>query len=422
MAKGKSTRRGGQDPANPWELRFPLTVFLVHWAIIQGAAWLSLRVGTANAGSPPYGRMPAPMGGLAGVVVEPFRQWDGLWYTLIAETGYVGGTQSAKAAFWPFYPWLMRSVSAVTGLPLETSGYLISNLAFAAALVVLWRLIRLDFDDESARRALWAIALFPTAFFFQAVYTESLFLLLAAGALCAARLGRWWVAGAIGALAALTRSYGVLLCLPFLFLLWDEFGSDVKRWWPSAVPAALPALGPLVFGWHLQRVQGNALAFVDVQAQWNRYSAMPWQTLRCAFESCFALGGEPDGARLDWLRQFFASPGAIADPGWRMSAANSDVLELVCTLLFIALALWGLRVLPAWQSAYAIPALVIPLFSPSQVHALMSMPRFILPLFPLFIVLGMVVPPGWPTRLSLAVGTTLLVLFTLQFAQWYWVS
>lgn len=420
MAKGKRARRSGQD--NPWELRFPFTVFVVHWVLIQGAAWLSMRIGTPNGESPPYGRMPGPMAGLAGIIVEPFRQWDGLWYTLIAQTGYVGGTQSAKAAFWPLYPWMMRSVSAVTGLSLETSGYIISNLAFAAALVILWRLIRLDSDDEIARRALWAIALFPTAFFFQAVYTESLFLALAAGALCAARLGRWWVAGVVGALAALTRSYGVLLGLPFLFLLWDEFGSDVKRWWPSIVPASMPALGPLIFGWHLKRVQGNPLAFVDVQAQWNRYSAMPWQTMRCAVESCFFLGGEPDGVRWDWLHQAIAAPGVVSDPAWRVSVANSDVLELICTVLFIGLAVWGVRVLPGWQSAYVIPALVIPLFSPSEVHALMSMPRFILPLFPLFVVLAMVIPSGWPTRIAVAVSTALLVLFTIQFAQWYWVS
>ncbi|MGI9252335.1 MAG: mannosyltransferase family protein, partial [Thermomicrobiales bacterium] len=324
MAKRRSARQSGQSGnEHPWEVRFPLTVFLVHWIIIQGAAWLSLRYGTVNGESPPYGRMPGPMGGLAGTIVEPFRQWDGLWYKLIAETGYIGGTQSAKAAFWPLYPWLMRSLSQITGIQLETAGYIISNVAFAAALVILWRLLRLDFDDETSGRALWALALFPTAFFFQAVYTESLFLVLAAGALLAARMGRWWVAGAVGALSALTRSYGVLLGLPFLFLLWDEFGSDVKRWWPSVVPATLPALGPAIFGWHLHRVQGNALAFVDVQAQWNRYSAMPWQTLRCAVESCFFLGGEPDGVRWDWLHQVIQTPQVVSDPTWRMSAANS---------------------------------------------------------------------------------------------------
>ena len=421
MAKSKRARRAGQYEQG-WEVRFPLTVFLVHWAIIQGAAWLALRLGTFNGASPPYGREPLPMGGWQGVIVEPFRQWDGLWYRLIAETGYVGGTQSAKAAFWPLYPWMMRAGSQITGLPYETVGYLISNIAFAGALIVLWRLIRLDFDDEIARRALWAMALFPTAIFFQAVYTESLFLLLAAGALLAARSGRWWVAGVVGVLAALTRSYGMLLGLPFLFLLWDQYGSDIKRWWPSVVPAALPALGPVIFGWHLSRVQGNALAFVDVQAQWNRYSAMPWETMRCAVQSCFFLGGEPDGARWDWLQQALTSPEVVTEPWWRISVANSDILELVCMVLFIVLAIIGLKMLPPWQSAYAIPALVIPLFSPSEVHALMSIPRFILPLFPLFIVLAMVIRPGPIARIATFVSVLLLVLFTIQFAQWYWVS
>jgi hypothetical protein len=421
MAKRERARRSGQR-ANPWEPRFPLTVFLVHWIIIQGAAWLALRVGTPTGESPPYGRMPAPMEGWAGIIVAPFRQWDGLWYTLIAQTGYVGGTQSAKAAFWPLYPWLMRLVHQATGLALETAGYLISNIAFAGALILLWRLIRLDFTDDVARRTLWAMALFPTAFFFQAVYTESLFLLLAVGALLAARLGNWWTAGIVGIFAALTRSYGLLLGLPFLFLLWDQYGSDVKRWWPSVVPASFPALGPALFGWHLQQVQGNWRAFIDVQGQWNRYQAMPWETMRCAVQSCFFLGGEPDGVRWDWLGQALTNPAVVPEPWWRVSVANSDVLELLVTVLFLALAAIGLKLLPPWQSAFAIPALVIPLFSPSQVHALMSIPRFILPLFPLFIVLALVVRPSGLARLALVASVVLLVLFTIQFAQWYWVS
>ena len=419
-AHGEQRRRRGG--AAPWEVGFPLAVFAAHWLLIQVAATLADRFGEANAPSPPYGQLPAPMGGLAGWVVEPLRQWDGLWYALIAETGYTGSTQSAKAAFWPLFPWLMEGGSRLTGWRPETVGYLLSNASFAVALVLLLRLVKLDFPATVARRTLIALAFFPTAFFFQAVYTESLFLVLVVGALLAARLGRWWVAGVVGALAALTRSYGVLLGLPFAVLLWQTYGSDLRRWFPAAIPAALPALGPILFGWHLERVQGNWRAFVDVQAQWNRYSALPWETMRCAFESCFALGGEPDGANWDWVRAAWSSPELVADNAWRVAAANSDTLELVGTLLFLGLAVVGLRVLPAWQSAYAIPGLLIPLFSPSEVHALMSMPRFGLTLFPLFVVLAALLRWKPLAVAALAVSTALLVLLTVQFAQWYWVS
>jgi hypothetical protein len=69
-----------------------------------------------------------------------------------------------------------------------------------------------------------------------------------------------------------------------------------------------------------------------------------------------------------------------------------------------------------------LPALVIPLLQPSEVHALMSMPRFVLVLFPLFIVLAKLLRPRVLRIPWFVVSTTLLVLLTVQFALWYWVS
>ena len=102
--------------------------------------------------------------------------------------------------------------------------------------------------------------------------------------------------------------------------------------------------------------------------------------------------------------------------------ADSDTLELVCTLLFLALAIVGLKVLPLYQTVYLLPGLLVPLFQPSSVHTLMSMPRFGLTLFPLFAVIGYLLA-GRRIAPFLAVGSAaLLILLTVQFSQWYWVS
>jgi hypothetical protein len=98
------------------------------------------------------------------------------------------------------------------------------------------------------------------------------------------------------------------------------------------------------------------------------------------------------------------------------------VLELVVTLLFLALVVLGLRMLPLYQTLWALPGLVIPLLQPSEVHALMSMPRFVLVLFPLFIVLARLLQPRWVRIPWLIVSVVLLVFLTAQFALWYWVS
>ena len=423
-SRAPSTR--SRTAARQEALGYPLLVFAVHWLIVQAAAIIALLIGVPNGHSAPYGQLPPPLDGLAHFIVEPLRQWDGLWYTLIATEGYGGTTETARAAFWPLFPWLMDLGNQLTGWPVEVIGYLVSNLAFAVALVLLYRLVSIDFDRPVARRALWALALFPTALFFTAVYTESLFLMLVVGALLAARQGQWLVAGIVGALAALTRSYGVLLGLPFLVLLYQQYRLDLRRWFPAVIFAALPLLGPAIFGWHLDQVQGNWRAFIDVQTQWNRYSAMPWETLRCAVETCQRLNGGAilDGADWRWVDTLLANPGldTLRDPAFRLAVADSDTLELVTTGLFLILAVIGLRVLPLYQSAYLIPGLLIPLFQPSEVHALMSMPRFGLTLFPLFVVLGVLLRPRGLALPLAVMSTLLLILLTAQFALWFWVS
>src|SRR5581483_2096891 len=147
-----------------------------------------------------------------------------------------------------------------------------------------------------------------------------------------------------------------------------------------------------------------------------------WQTLHCAIWSCFDLGGEPDGATWGWLRAFLHNPAVATTNAWRIDVANSDTLELVVTVLFLALAVLGLRLLPAWQSGYVLPGLLIPLFSPSSVHALMSMPRFVLPLFPLFTVLAILLRSPKLAVPAAIVSSILLALLSIQFALWYWVS
>jgi hypothetical protein len=420
-ARGRAPRLSRQEA-----IGYPLLVFAVHWVVIQLTASIAYRIGISNSHSAPYGQLPPSLDGLASLIVEPLRHWDGLWYTLIANEGYGGTTETARAAFWPLFPWLMDLGNQITGWPPEVIGYIISNVAFAIALILLYRLVIIDFDRPVARRTLWALALFPTALFFTAVYTESLFLVLVVGSLLAARQGNWLAAGLIGALAALTRSYGVLLGLPFLVLLFQQYRFEWRRWFPAVIFAALPLLGPIVFGLHLDQVQGNWRAFVDVQTQWNRYSAMPWETLRCAVETCHRLNGGAitDGADWSWLQTLRDNPGldTLRDHEWRLAVADSDTLELVTTALFLVLAAIGLWQLPLYQSAYLIPGLMIPLFQPSTVHALMSMPRFGLTLFPLFIVIAILTRPRWLAIPLLVVSTLLLIALTAQFALWYWVS
>lgn len=426
----------------------PALVWVVHWMFAQLPATLAYQFGTIRtmredpprssiyepdfgAESGAYGTVLGPLDGPAHWIVEPFRHWDGTWYRLVAADGYDPGA-AATSAFWPLYPWLMELGSQVTGWAPESIGYLISNVAFFFALHYLYRLVTLDFNASVARRTLWALALFPTAFFFNAVYTESLFLLLVVAALYHARKGEWLLAGVIGLLAALSRSAGVMLLAPFGILFLQQYGWNIRRWFPQAFAAALPALGPLVFSWWLTTKGLAFFDWADQQWQWNRFSATPWRTFDCALNGCTAdvrqfgstqtLNVQPIdwgwlGQLLDNLNWSF-----ITSSEFRFRVGESHVLELLVTVLAIVLVLVGLRMVPLYYTAFVIPALIVPLLTPSSVNPLMSMPRFVLPLFPLFVVAALLIrnrTTGW-----VLAGTSsfLLVILTMQFALWYWVS
>jgi hypothetical protein len=255
--------------------------------------------------------------------------------------------------------------------------------------------------------------------------------MLAVGGLLGARLGNWWMAGLLGALAALTRSYGVLLVIPYAVLFLQQYKFDVRRWFPNAVAAALPVLGPIIFAYQLRRVWGDALAFIHVQEQWARFSSTPWGTLRCALYGCSAdvkfLTPKPypiRGVDWGWVGDLIRNPSwsTFTSGDFRYRFAQSESLELISTLLFLALAIVGLRALPLYQSVYLIPGLLIPLFGPSGIHPLMSMPRFGLTLFPIFVMLALLLKERRVIIPVAIASIVLLILFTAQFAQWYWVS
>ena len=429
-------------------IQFPLVVWVVHWLLSQIPATLAYHFGTSrpfqyNAagevidGGPSwaYGSrtdwLPHELSGPAHWLVEPMRLWDGSWYRLLSIFGY-NPEQKATAAFFPLYPWLMKWGHQLTGWSEETIGYIVSNLAFLGALLILYRLVSLDFNEVIARRSLWALALFPTAFFFTAVYTESLFLLLAVGTLYAARRGEWLLAGIIGLLAALTRSAGVMLLAPMAVLFLQQYGWNPRRWFPNAIPAALPAAGPLVFGWILTRSDMKFFDWVNQQWQWNRFSATPWRTFECTLQGCTA-----EVRQFGTTNEFYVKPiqwGWIGDIlrhptwthftsfEWRDWMARGDVLEFICTVGAFILIIVGLRKLPLYYSAFTIPPMIVPLLSPSSVHPLMSMPRFVLPLFPLFVMIALLVTnrkAGFGLAIASSIG---LILLTMQFAQWYWVA
>src|SRR5437764_744396 len=131
-----------------------------------------------------------------------------------AHDGYRGANRSA---FFPLYPLMVAVLRPLTGSAV-VAGIAISLSALLVALTILHRLATLEIGAEAAGAAVLLVAVFPAAYCFSAVYSESLFLALSVGAIYAARVDRWAWAGTLGMLAASSRSAGVVLVVPLALM------------------------------------------------------------------------------------------------------------------------------------------------------------------------------------------------------------
>src|SRR3954470_15569919 len=340
-------------------------------------------------------------------LLSPLARWDSVWYLGIAHDGYSG----ASSAFFPLYPLLVRAF-AVSGSPaaLLVSAYFVSLASLFGALWVMHRLVALELGSEAgARSAVLLLAVFPAALWFGAPYSQSLFLLLSVGAFYAARTGRWWLAGTLAALAAATRSAGIVLVVPLLVLWWK---SRPRR--AAAVGwLALAPLGLATYSLYLALAVGDGFAYLHLQDVWFRSFAGPF-------------GGVWDGAVAAWdgLRQlvsgsrthvyFTAAGGDPIDVAWH----NLELFGFL--VLGVAGAVGVLRRLPLAYGAYVLAALALPLSFPVGPQPLMSLPRFLAVLFPLFMWLALACS-GRRLRRGLVLGLFALGLaaFTARYATWH---
>jgi hypothetical protein len=322
-------------------------------------------------------------------------RWDAEHYIGIATNGYSG----FEPAFFPLYPLLIAGLGVLTNNHL-IAGLIISNAAGFFALLYLYKLVEHEFNRQVAHRTVFYVSIFPTAIFFSAVYTESLFLFLTVASFYYVRERRWLLAGIFGALASMTRSEGVLLALPFLIewvmALYEARGDWFK--WPidtlvrPLIGICIIPLGLAAYMLYLWVLDGDPLRFSHVQTHWDRHFAPPWVSVEYAFH-------------------------IITGPYAPQTIAN-QVLELAFTVLMLVVLVVGFRRLRPSYIVYMAVSILVPMCTSS----LMSMQRFALVLFPMFALFGLWGAKSTVNNAIVAFSLPLLGLFTVLFADWYWVA
>jgi Gpi18-like mannosyltransferase len=321
------------------------------------------------------------------VLLAVWGRWDAVHYLDVATVGY----QGTDMAFFPLYPLLIRAVGSLAGNHL-IAGLLISNASFFFGLLYLYKLLEHEYDRAVARRAIFYVSIFPTAVYFTAVYTESLFFMLTVGSFYYMRARLWWMAAVFGFLAALTRVEGVILVVPFVM---EWFASHDAGDRPARVQLGAGILIPfglVLYMGYLWVLRADPLYFSHVQVHWNRHLAPPWISVVNAF-------------------------GKIAHGSGATLVANQS-LEIGFTLLMITVLVAGWHRLRPSYIAYMGLSILIPMSTSN----LMSMPRFALVLFPMFAILARWGERPWVNNVILAFSLPLLGLFTVLFADWYWVA
>jgi hypothetical protein len=148
---------------------------------------------------------------------------DASSYLGIAENWYVTeGDLRFHIVFFPFLPSLIKVVEIFTGSYL-VAGFVVSIICSIVAALFAYELARMEMSRRNAMRVVKYIFIFPAAFFFLLPMTESLFLALSLMCIYYVRKKKWLIGCLCGALAAFTRSPGVLLAVPVAV----EFARDL---------------------------------------------------------------------------------------------------------------------------------------------------------------------------------------------------
>jgi Mannosyltransferase (PIG-V) len=324
--------------------------------------------------------------------IDGWARWDSTFYLEIANQGYqVTLDEPSNVAFFPLYPLLIRTLEPVFASPLLAALF-VSNASFLVALLLLYRVTQRRFDSQTAQRAVLYLAIFPTSFYFAAIYTESLFLLLSLIAFACARAKRFAWASLAVTLAAVTRPTGILLGLPLL-LEWftGRPRKTLEAGWFLVIPFGLVSF--MVF---LARAFNDPLAFWNTQSAFGRRGFDPTQPFAAITRD------------LEPLTRLNLQSGPVA---WNV------ILDLgvLAGVLLLAPAIW--RSLGAGWALYSLLSMLVPTASGTG-----SLARYALVVFPAAMVLALRGRNANLDRAIQLVSPIVLGLLAVLFSRWVFVD
>ena len=367
-------------------LRLVLPPFLAAKAVSLLVPVLVVWQGSQSAGFP-----------TGAEIRHAFEQWDAKSYLELASHGYPGDAAGGTGylyAFLPGYPLLV----ATTGIVLRdavVSGIVVSAVAELVALYYIAQLVIGERDVEAGRFSAWVVALWPYAFFLSAIYTESVFVALAAAALYHGRRGELVPASCAAALSCAVRVTGLAL-VPFLAVEYLRRHRAVPR--PELLAVAMVPLPLLLFALYSHVHGGDTLAFLHAQSSpsFNHSSAWPWNGARITYQQVVGTTAPASHTYVFALELIFGLAGLAA-----------------CTLAF------AYRSFPVSMATYCVVVWLLA----TSISFWLSVPRYELAMFPVVIILADALArrPAWRGAL-VAASAGLMAYGASRYAAGLWLG
>jgi hypothetical protein len=334
-------------------------------------------------------------------LLAEWNRWDTGQYIGIATSGY---NAARRTAFFPLFPLSEHVVALLVRSPF-VAGLLIANVADLIMMVILYQLVKEDFGEEQANRAVIYLSIFPTAFFFASAYTESLFLCLVLLSFYHMRHSSYWLAGLFGFCACLTRSAGIMLIIPFAYEYSRQHDFSLKQVRIDILSIALVPFALASYAAYCYWQFGDPLAFSHAEYVWARVLSFPGYGVWLSVQS------------------IMHSHGLISFQALR------NCLETgidICICLLIILSIVGPWKFPGHLRIYAIYAAAmytfLQMFPVHNAFPLEANSRFMLEIFPAFIMLAILGKYRAFHYNYLMVSCALLCLLLLQFLTGHWVT
>ncbi len=310
-------------------------------------------------------------------LVDAHFWWDGFYYFNIARYGYAGavnfyGGSIVVLGFFPLFPILVRLVSYLTFGHVQPAALLTNTALVIAFMVYLYKLLLLDFEETIAFRTVFFVLMFPTALFLAVNYSEPVFMMTLTASVYYARKENWPLAGIFGMLCALSRHIGAVM-LPVL--AWEYLRQRGWSWKRSS--------------WSLKKIGWEAWSLALVPLGSFFYMAYLWASYG---DPLYFFKSHEETFQHGFSLQFWLPVGRALKLIWQrplMDAARSiTTLNLLILVVFVVLFVYGLKRLNSTYSFLLIIFILAILMTDSPTFPLVSLDRYVLPLFPAFLLLA----------------------------------